>query len=38
MRKFLLLAIAAYAANLMTYAQTCLDDALAYRVKNEARA
>ncbi len=36
MRKFLLLAIAAYAANLMTYAQTCLDDALAYRVKNEA--
>lgn len=36
MRKFLLLVIAAYAANLMTYAQTCLDDALAYRVKNEA--
>lgn len=36
MRKFLLLAIAVYATNLLTHAQTCLDDALAYRVKNEA--
>lgn len=36
MRKFLLMAIAAYAANLAVSAQTCLSDELAFKVKNEA--
>ncbi|WP_455620449.1 M20/M25/M40 family metallo-hydrolase [Parabacteroides sp.] len=36
MRKSLLVTIVACAANLATYAQTCLNEELAFRVKNEA--
>lgn len=36
MRKFLLMAVAAYAVGQSMYAQTCLNEGLAFQIKNEA--